>query len=80
MVALLLVLFGASLYGEKIPINNGAGFDGEFYRSVAQNFSADFWNSGYDAFRIQRLFPFLGGGFLSLTQSVSLFNLHTNIL
>ena len=60
MVALLLVLFGASLYGEKIPINNGAGFDGEFYRSVAQNFSADFWNSGYDAFRIQRLFPFLG--------------------
>ena len=27
MVALLLVLFGASLYGEKIPINNGAGFD-----------------------------------------------------
>ena len=43
MVALLLVLFGASLYGEKIPINNGAGFDGEFYRSVAQNFSADFW-------------------------------------
>lgn len=60
MVALLLVLFGASLYGEKIPINNGAGFDGEFYRSVAQNFSADFWDSGYDAFRIQRLFPFLG--------------------
>ena len=55
---IVLLLFAISLFGEKIPIQDGAGFDGEFYRLVAENFSADFWNQGYDAFRIQRIFPF----------------------
>lgn len=44
--------------GEKIPLNNGAGFDGQFYYNVAENFSTDFFGSGYDRFRIFRIFPF----------------------
>jgi len=58
LMSILFVLFAISLFGEKIPVQDGAGFDGEFYRRVAENFSGDFWNSGYDAFRIQRIFPF----------------------
>ena len=38
---------------------------------MAQNFSADFWNSGYDAFRIQRLFPFLGVNYVFQILGVS---------
>lgn len=58
LFSILFLLFAISLFGEKIPIQDGAGFDGEFYRLVAENFSADFLNQGYDAFRIQRIFPF----------------------
>lgn len=39
-------------------MNDGTGFDGEFYRRVMENFSEDFFSSGYDAFRVQRIFPF----------------------
>jgi len=58
LVILLIFLFSYSLFGEKISYNDGAGFDGEFYRNVAQNFSSDILNNGYDSFRIQRIFPF----------------------
>ncbi len=58
LTGVLLILFCTSLFGEKIPMNDGAGFDREFYRRVAENFSEDFFASGYDAFRIQRIFPF----------------------
>lgn len=53
-----LVLFSISIVSEIIPFNDGAGFDGEFYRSVFQGFSQDFFKNGYDSFRIQRIFPF----------------------
>ncbi len=56
--AILLALFALSVCGETIPVNEGAGFDGEFYREVFRNFSADFFATGYDSFRIQRIFPF----------------------
>lgn len=56
--AILLALFALSVWGETIPVNEGAGFDGEFYREVFRNFSADFFTTGYDSFRIQRIFPF----------------------
>ena len=56
--AILLILFALSVFGETIPVNGGAGYDGEFYREVFRGFSTDFFSTGYDAFRIQRIFPF----------------------
>ncbi len=58
LVFLLFALFAFSFYAELIPVNDGAGFDGAFYREVFRNFSTDFFTSGYDSFRIQRIFPF----------------------
>lgn len=58
LVLVLLFLFTLSLVGEKITLNNGAGYDGAFYYNVAQYFSTDFWTTGYDSFRIYRIFPF----------------------
>lgn len=55
---LLLAIFAYSFYAEQIPVNDGAGFDGVFYREVFQNFSTDVFTVGYDRFRIQRIFPF----------------------
>lgn len=54
----LLALVALSVFGETIPVNDGAGFDGEFYREVFRDFSSTFFSTGYDAFRIQRIFPF----------------------
>ena len=58
LVVVLLFLFTLSFVGEKIPLNDGAGYDGAFYYNVAQNFSKDFFSAGYDRFRIFRIFPF----------------------
>lgn len=58
LVFLLFALFAFSFYAEQIPVNNGAGFDGAFYREVFRNFSTDIFAVGYDSFRIQRIFPF----------------------
>lgn len=58
LTALLLVLFSASVFGETTPVADGAGYDGEFYREVFENFSTAFFGEGYDSFRIQRIFPF----------------------
>ncbi len=58
LVFILLLLWTLSFAGEKIPLNNGAGFDGLFYYNVAKDFSTDFFGDGYDRFRIFRIFPF----------------------
>lgn len=58
LTAILLAIFTASAVGETIPVADGAGFDGEFYREVFRGFTSDFFASGYDSFRIQRIFPF----------------------
>lgn len=74
----LLFIFTLSFVGEKIPLNDGAGYDGEFYYNVAQNFSTDFFTTGYDRFRIFRIFPF----FL-INLFFVLFNIeasHTNLM
>ena len=74
----LLLLFTLSFTGERTPLNDGAGYDGAFYYSVAQNFSTDFWTTGYDSFRIFRIFPF----FL-INLFFSLFNIeatHANLM
>ena len=54
----LLALVALSIFGETIPVNDGAGFDGEFYREVFRDFGGTFFSTGYDSFRIQRIFPF----------------------
>lgn len=54
----LFALVAISVLGETIPVNDGAGFDGEFYREVFRNFFGTFFSTGYDSFRIQRIFPF----------------------
>ena len=58
LTLILFFLFTFSFVCEKTPLNDGAGYDGAFYYSVAQNFSTDFWTTGYDSFRIFRIFPF----------------------
>ena len=58
LVVVLFFLFTLSFVGEKIPLNDGAGYDGAFYYNVAENFSIDFFSTGYDRFRIFRIFPF----------------------
>lgn len=58
LVLVLLFLFTLSFVGENTPLNNGAGYDGAFYYQVAQNFTEDFWTTGYDRFRVFRIFPF----------------------
>lgn len=73
LVLVLLFIFTLSFVGEKIPLNDGAGYDGEFYYNVAQNFSTDFFSMGYDRFRIFRIFPF----FL-INLFFSLFNIETS--
>ncbi len=54
----LLAIVALSVFGETIPVNDGAGFDGEFYREVFRDFTGTFYTAGYDSFRIQRIFPF----------------------
>lgn len=58
LTVLLLALFSISVFGETHTVADGAGYDGEFYRNVFNNFSTDFFAAGYDSFRIQRIFPF----------------------
>lgn len=67
-------LFSLSIVAEIIPFNDGAGFDGEFYRNVFQGFSRDFLTSGYDSFRIQRIFPFCLLNLVFMAFSIPLTN------
>ena len=57
LIVLLVSFILFSMTGEKVAYNNGAGWDGVFYKEVALNFSDKFIN-GYDTYRIQRLLPF----------------------
>ena len=76
LVPLLFALFFLSLFGEKIPYNDGAGFDGTFYREVFRNFSNDFFSIGYDGFRIQRIFPFCAMNLVYGALNIPLDNSH----
>ena len=76
LITLLFALFFLSLFGEKIPYNDGAGFDGTFYREVFRNFSNDFFSIGYDSFRIQRIFPFCAMNLVYGALNIPLDNIH----
>ena len=76
LTLVLVAIFSFSVFGETIPVNDGAGFDGEFYREVFRNFSGTFFTDGYDSFRIQRIFPFCFMNVIYRLAGISLTNAH----
>lgn len=58
LVGILLSILVFSFTGEKLPYNNGLGWDGEDYFSILQNFSESYLNHGINAYHIQRILPF----------------------
>jgi hypothetical protein len=46
------------MLGEKVAYNDGAGWDGLFYRSTTFDFASKIFAHGYDSYRIQRILPF----------------------
>jgi hypothetical protein len=62
LVFLAIVIF--QMIGEKVPYNDGAGWDGLSYREVAFNFLDQTREGGYNHYMVQRLLPF---AFLNIT-------------
>lgn len=58
LIGILLVILIYSFTGEKLPYNNGLGWDGEDYFSILQNFSDMYLNREINAYHIQRILPF----------------------
>ncbi len=58
LIGILLVILVFSFTGEKLPYNNGLGWDGEDYFDILQNFSTLYFNHGINAYHIQRVLPF----------------------
>lgn len=58
LCSILFIILFFSFKGEKVAYNEGAGWDGLFYREVVQNFSNDYFDYKYDRYRIQRVAPF----------------------
>lgn len=58
LIGILLVILIYSFTGEKLPYNNGLGWDGEDYFSILQNFSDMYLDRGINAYHIQRILPF----------------------
>ncbi|MEM7367775.1 MAG: hypothetical protein AAF587_04175 [Bacteroidota bacterium] len=57
-IVLLIVLTSVLLIGflgEKIPINDGLGWDGISYAEITQDFDEDFLNGEIDSYRFQRI-------------------------
>lgn len=58
IVGILIGILIYSFTGEKLPYNNGLGWDGEDYFSILQNFSDSYLSHGINAYHIQRILPF----------------------
>jgi hypothetical protein len=58
LCAILLGIVVFSMLGEKVAYNDGAGWDGLFYRNVAYNFSNEILDNQYDLYHIKRILPF----------------------
>lgn len=58
LTTLLLGLLCFSFLGEKIPYNNGAGWDGVKYREVTLHFDELIQNKGIDKYHMNRILPF----------------------
>jgi hypothetical protein len=52
------MIVGYTMLGEKVAINNGEGWDGEYYYDIATNFFNRVQHESYNKYRIQRVFPF----------------------
>ncbi|RHJ94192.1 hypothetical protein [Parabacteroides bouchesdurhonensis] len=58
VLLLLSIILYSIIVGEKVPLNDGAGWDGAIFRNMASSF----WNSpigAYNSYSIQRIFPFV---------------------
>ncbi|MBW3466699.1 hypothetical protein [Arthrospiribacter ruber] len=58
LIAILLAVVVFQIQGEKVPINEGAGLEGVPLRIVAEGFTDQFDDEGYDAFVIHRILPY----------------------
>lgn len=58
LVALFALIFGYSLFGEKLPFNDGLGWDGDDFFKMIKGFSTIYFNHEIDAYDIQRVLPF----------------------
>lgn len=58
LIGILLVILVYSFTGEKLPYNNGLGWDGEDYFNILQNFSDLYLSHGINSYHIQRILPF----------------------
>ncbi len=58
LLSILIAILIYSFTGEKLPYNNGLGWDGEDYFDILQNFSNLYFNHGINAYHIQRILPF----------------------
>jgi hypothetical protein len=81
LVGMFLVV-SVNLMGEKIPYNDGAGWDGLLYREIAASFSSQIQDEGYNQYSLQRLLPFalLHYSFLALGIPLSNDSLMQGIL
>jgi hypothetical protein len=75
MLNLFLLIVIMQLFGEKIPYNDGAGWDGLAYRDIAYDFSAVVQKDGYNQYLIQRILPFVSLHYLFLVLD---FPFHNN--
>ncbi|TVP47428.1 MAG: hypothetical protein EA341_12745 [Mongoliibacter sp.] len=58
LVSLLLAIVIFQIQGEKIPIHEGAGWEGLSLRGISEGFMEHFDDEGYDAFLVHRILPF----------------------
>lgn len=58
LIGILICIIINSMLGEKVAYNDGAGWDGLFYRNVIYNFNSEIFSHVYDSYRIQRILPF----------------------
>ncbi|MGL4293006.1 MAG: hypothetical protein ACRCSQ_05485 [Bacteroidales bacterium] len=57
-VFLFLVIVLSGFAGEKVALQDGAGWDGVAYREMARSFSDDIMDDVYNGYNIQRIAPF----------------------
>lgn len=58
LVLLTLCLMQVTYWGEKIPLQDGAGWDGQLYREFVMHFDTMLINAEIDAYHMHRILPF----------------------
>ena len=57
LVIIFFIILFFTLIGEKVPLNDGMGWDGMNYFRTIQSFTELIANHGYDRYAIQRIMP-----------------------